>query len=43
MRIYQHIAFTVLDTYDILYAGHKNDASVGSERRHQFLDLYGFR
>jgi hypothetical protein len=29
MRAYQHIAFTVLDRYDILYDGHKSDAGVG--------------
>jgi hypothetical protein len=40
---YQQTAFTVLERYDILYAGHKSDASVGSGRRRQFLDSYGFR
>jgi hypothetical protein len=29
MRTYQHTPFTVLETYDTLYAGHKSDASVG--------------
>jgi hypothetical protein len=29
--------------YDTLYGGHKSDAGVGSGRRRQFLDLYGFR
>jgi hypothetical protein len=36
MRTYQHIAFTVLDTYDIFYGGHKSDAGVGSGRRVDF-------
>jgi hypothetical protein len=43
MRTYRHTAFTVLDRYGILYAGHKSDASVGSGRRRRFLDLRGFR
>jgi hypothetical protein len=30
MRTYQHTAFTLLDRYDLLYGGHKNDAGVGS-------------
>jgi hypothetical protein len=42
MRTYQYSAFTVLDIYDTLYAVHKNDAGVGSGRRRQFFDLYGF-
>jgi hypothetical protein len=29
MRTYQHIAFTVLDTYGTLYARYKSDAGVG--------------
>jgi hypothetical protein len=33
MRISHHIAFTVPDRYDVLYAGEENDASVGSGRR----------
>jgi hypothetical protein len=41
MRTYQHIAFTVLDRYDILYGGHKSDAGVASGRRRRFLDLCG--
>jgi hypothetical protein len=28
---------------DILYAGDKSDAGVGTGRRRQFLNLYGFR
>jgi hypothetical protein len=28
MRIYQHTALAVLDSYDILYGGHKSDAGV---------------
>jgi len=43
MRTYQHTAFAVLDRYDIFYGGHKSDAGVGSGRRRQFLDWYGFR
>jgi hypothetical protein len=43
MRTYQHTAFTVFDTYDILYDGHESDAGVGSACRRRFLDLYGFR
>jgi hypothetical protein len=43
MRTYQHTAFAVLDKYDILYGGDKNDAGVGSGRRRRFLDWYGFR
>jgi len=43
MRTYQNTAFTVLDRYDILYAGYESDASVGSGRRNRFLDLCGFR
>jgi len=39
MRTYQHKAFTVLDRYDILYAGHKCDAGVGSGRRRRFYRL----
>jgi hypothetical protein len=35
---YQSVAFTVLDTYNTLYAGHKGDASVGLSRRRRFLD-----
>jgi hypothetical protein len=42
MRTYHYTAFTDLDIYDILYAGHKSDAFVGSGRRRRFLDLYGF-
>jgi hypothetical protein len=38
MRTYQNTAFTVLDKYDVLYAGYKSDTSVGSERRRRFLD-----
>jgi hypothetical protein len=30
MRTYQHTAFTELDRYDVLYAGHESDAGVGS-------------
>jgi hypothetical protein len=30
MCTYQYTVFTVLDTYGILYAGEKSDASVGS-------------
>jgi len=43
MRTYQNTAFTVLDTYDIFYRGHKSDNGVGSGRRCRFLDWYGFR
>jgi hypothetical protein len=43
MHTYQYTAYTVLDKYDILYAGQKSDAGVGSGRRRRFLDLYGFR
>jgi hypothetical protein len=43
MHTYQHSAFTVLHRYDILYAGHKSDAGVGTGRRRRFLDWYGFR
>jgi hypothetical protein len=43
MRPYQHTAFTVLDRYDILFAGYKSDAGVGSGRRRRFLDCDGFR
>jgi len=42
-RTYQHTAFTVLDRYGILYAGHKSEASVGSGRRHRIFNWYGFR
>jgi len=42
MRTCQHIAITVLDRYDILFAGNKSEAGVGSERRRRFLDWYGF-
>jgi hypothetical protein len=28
MRTYQYTAFTVLDRYDMLYAGHKSDVGV---------------
>jgi hypothetical protein len=41
-RTCQHIAFIVLDTYDILYGGQKSDAGVGSGRRRRFLDWCGF-
>jgi hypothetical protein len=43
MRTHQHTAFNVLDRYDIFYAGHKSDASVGSGHWYRFLDWYGFR
>jgi hypothetical protein len=43
MLTYQHTAFTVFDTYEILYVGHETDASVGSGRRRRFLDWCGFR
>jgi hypothetical protein len=43
MSTYQHTAFTVLDRYNILYAGHKSDAGVVSGRLRRFLDWYGFR
>jgi hypothetical protein len=42
MRTCQHITFTVLETYDILYGGHKSDAGVGSGRRRRFLDYTDF-
>jgi len=38
MHTYHHTAFTVLDRYAILYAGHKSDASVSSGRQCRFLD-----
>jgi hypothetical protein len=38
MRTYQYTAFTLLDRYDMLYAGHKSDVGVGSGRRRRFLD-----
>jgi hypothetical protein len=31
MCAYQHISFTVLDRYDMLYGGHKSDAGVDSD------------
>jgi hypothetical protein len=43
MRTCQHIAVTVLDKYDILFAENKSDAGVGSGRRRRYLDLYGLR
>jgi hypothetical protein len=43
MRTYQYLAFAIVDRYDTLYCGHKNDAGVGSGRRRRFLDLHGFR
>jgi hypothetical protein len=43
MRTYQHTAFTVLDKYDIMIAGHESDAGVGSGRRRRFLDWCEFR
>jgi hypothetical protein len=43
MRTCQHIAFTLFDTYDILYGGHKSDDAVGSGRWRRFLDLCEFR
>jgi hypothetical protein len=43
MPTYQHAAFTVLDTYDILYGENKSDAGAGSERRRRFLDWRVFR
>jgi hypothetical protein len=38
MRTSKHIAFTVLDGYDMLYTGEETDAGVGSGRRRRFLD-----
>jgi hypothetical protein len=38
MRTYQHTAFAVHDSDDILYDGHKCDAGVGSMRWRRFLD-----
>jgi hypothetical protein len=38
MRSYQHTAFVVLERYDTLYGGDKNDAGVGSGSRRRFLD-----
>jgi hypothetical protein len=29
MRTYQHIAFAVLDRYDMFYGGQKNDTGIG--------------
>jgi hypothetical protein len=37
------MTFTVIDGYDVLYTGEETDAGVGSGRRRQILDLYGFR
>jgi hypothetical protein len=42
MRTYQQTVCTDLDTYDILYAGHKTDAGVGLGRRRRFLDSCWF-
>jgi len=39
LRAYQHIAFTVLDRYDMLFGGHKSDAGVGLGRRCLFFRL----
>jgi hypothetical protein len=33
-----HIAFTVIDEYDVMYIVEKTDANVGSGRRRRFLD-----
>jgi hypothetical protein len=43
MRIIQDTAIIALDLCDILYAGDKRDAGVGSGPRRQFLNRYGFR
>jgi len=37
MLIYQYTAFTVHDTYDIFYGGHKSNAGVASGRRGRSL------
>jgi len=42
MRSNQDMATIVLDPYDILYAGDKNDAVVSTGRRRQFSNRYGF-
>jgi hypothetical protein len=42
MRTYQQTAWTDLDTYDVLYGGHKTDAGVGLGSRRRFLDICGF-
>jgi hypothetical protein len=39
MRSKQHIAFKVLNKYDILYRGQKSDAGVGLGRRRRCLDF----
>jgi len=43
MRIIQNTATIAPDRYDILYAGNKSDASVGTVLQRQFLKRYGFR
>jgi hypothetical protein len=43
MRGIQDTATIALDEYDIMYAGGKSDADVGTGRRRQFLNRYGFR
>jgi hypothetical protein len=42
MRSYQQTVCTDLDTYDILYAGHKTDTGVGLGCQRRFLDSCGF-
>jgi hypothetical protein len=42
MRTYRYTAFTLLDRYDILYAGQKRDAGVGSGRRCRFFIYMDF-
>jgi hypothetical protein len=39
MRTYQLPAITALNSYDILYAAHKSDSSVGSGRRRRYIEI----
>jgi hypothetical protein len=41
--LYGNRKVTIFDRYDILYAGNRSDASVGSGRRRLFVDWCGFR
>jgi len=43
MRSIRDTATLALDRYDILYAGDKSDAGVGTGHRCQFLNRDGFR
>jgi hypothetical protein len=39
---YEDTTITALDRQGLLYDGYKRDAGVGSGRRRQFLNPYGF-